>query len=79
MSHFSVRNYLSHSAENFRKEPFEVSEKLEYRKILCIKGWYHDFPSKVFSFTVPRNFVGNPFVFQRISCLEANMKKRGVS
>ena len=61
MSHFSVGNYLSHNAENFRKEPFEVSEKLEYRKILCIMGWYHDFPSKVFSFTVPRNFVGEPF------------------
>ena len=61
MSHFSVGNYLSHSAENFRKEPFDVSEKLEYRKVLCIMGLCQDFPSKIFSFTVPRKFVGEPF------------------
>ena len=50
VSQFSVGSYLSHSAENFRKEPFEVSEKLKYCKILCIMGCYHDFPSKVFNF-----------------------------
>ena len=61
MSHFFVGKYLSHSAENFRKEPFEVSEKLEYRKVLCIMGLCQDFPLKIFSFTVPRNFVGEPF------------------
>ena len=46
MSNFSVGNYLSHSAEKFRKEPFEVSEKLEYRKVLCITGLCQDVPSK---------------------------------
>ena len=30
---------------------------------------YHDFPSKIFCLTVPKNFVGEPFcaVFQKIS------------
>ena len=74
MSHFSVGNYLSYSAENFRKEPFEVSEKLEYRKILCIMGWYHDFPEKKFSLKVPRSFVGEPFFSKKIMFGE-NMKK----
>ena len=77
MSHFSVGNYLSHSAENFRKEPFEVSEKLEYRKILCIMGWYHDFPSKVFSFTVPRNFVGEPFCVSENFLYGSKFEKEG--
>ena len=32
-------------------------------------GEYHNFPSKILCFTVPKNFVGNPFcaVFQKIS------------
>ena len=53
--------------KEFRGEPFNVSENSVYRKILCIIGWYHDFPWKLFSLTVPKKFVGNPLVFQRIS------------
>ena len=77
MSHFSVGNYLSHSAENFREEPVKVSEKLEYRKLLCIMGWYHGFPSKVFSFTVPQNFVAEPFCVSESFLYGSKYEKEG--
>ena len=40
-----------------------------YRQNLCSRGLCHDFPSKMFGFTVPKNFVEEPFcaVFQKIS------------
>ena len=38
VSRFSVENFWSHSAEKFRGHPFNVSENLGYRKILCIIG-----------------------------------------
>ena len=38
VSRFSVENFWSHSAEKFRGHPFNVSENLGYRKILCILG-----------------------------------------
>ena len=37
-SRVSVENFWSHSAEKFRGHPFNVSENLGYRKILCIIG-----------------------------------------
>ena len=77
VSHFSVGNYLSHSAENFREEPVKVSERLEYRKILCIMGWYHGFPSKVFSFTVPQNFVAEPFCVSESFLYGSKYEKEG--
>ena len=30
-------------------------------------GWYHNFPQKIFSHTVPRNFVGEQFFISKIS------------
>ena len=45
----------------FVGELFNVSENLGSRKVFCIIGWYHDFPSKIFSLTVPKNFVWEPF------------------
>ena len=45
----------------FVKNPSMFQKKLEFRKVLCIMGLCQDFPSKTFSFTVPRNFVGEPF------------------
>ena len=36
VSRFSVENFSSHIAEKFRGHPFNVSEKLGYRNILCI-------------------------------------------
>ena len=38
MSRFSVVNFLPHSDKNHREEPFNLSEKLSYRKVLCIMG-----------------------------------------
>ena len=38
VSRFSVENFWSHSAKIFRGHPFNVSENLGYRKILCITG-----------------------------------------
>ena len=40
--------FLSHSAENFRGHPFNVSENLVYRKILCILGGITNFRRKFF-------------------------------
>ena len=45
----------------FVKNTSMFQKKLEFRKVLCIMGFCQDFPSKIFSFTVPRNFVGEPF------------------
>ena len=38
LSRFSVGIFTSHSAEKFRGHPFNVSENLGYRKILCTLG-----------------------------------------
>ena len=38
VSRFSVEKFWSHSAKTFRGHPFNVSENLGYRKILCITG-----------------------------------------
>ena len=104
VSHFSVENFWSHSAEKFRGHPFNASENLGYRKNLCIlggitifrrkffvsqcrkiswaslqcfrkfgvskkimhnRGW-HNFPSKSFGLTVPKNFVGILSMLQKI-------------
>ena len=71
MSRFCVENFLSHSTETFRRGTLLccVSENFGYRKKLCFRGLCHDFPSKTFCLTVPKNFVGEPFsaVFQKIS------------
>ena len=37
--------------------------------VLYAKG-YHDFPLKIFCLTLPTNFVGNPYVFQKYSDIE---------
>ena len=63
VSRFSVEKFLSHSAEKFRRGTL-----LCFRKFLVPKnfrdkrgGGYHDFLSKFFCLTVPKNFVGEPF------------------
>ena len=58
-------------------EPICVSEKLGFQKNLCIIGGFHDLPGKNFSLTVPKNFVGNPSVFQKLSAMEKIIEKRG--
>ena len=65
VSRFSVRKFWSHSAEKFRGHPFNVSESLGYRKILCIIGGITSFRRKFFCLTVPKNFVGMPSMSQK--------------
>ena len=57
VSRFSVENFRSHSAENIRGHPFDVSENLGYRKILCIIGGITISRLNIFCLTVPKNFV----------------------
>ena len=67
---FFRQKFLSHSGENFRGDPFIVSENLGYGKFLSLIGGFHEFPSKIFCLIVPKNFVGNPYWFQKISGVE---------
>ena len=48
VSRFSVKNFWSPSAEKFCGHPFNVSENLRYRKILCILGGITFFRRKFF-------------------------------
>ena len=45
---FPSKFFLSHSAENIRGHPFDVSENLEYRKKLCIIGGITSFRRNFF-------------------------------
>ena len=66
VSRFSVENFWSHSAKIFRGHPFNVPENLGCRKILCITGGYHVFPSNNDCLTVPKNFADIASKFQKI-------------
>ena len=71
VSRFSFENFLSHSAEKISLgEPFNVSENLGYRKILCIIGGIAIFYRKIFCLTVPKNFVGDSFSVSLTSGIE---------
>ena len=48
VSRFSVENSWSHSAKKIRGHPFNVSENLGYRKILCVIGGITIFRRKFF-------------------------------
>ena len=64
VSRFSVENFLSRSAEKFRRGIFQCFISFWYRKMLGIReGEIHDFPSKTFCLTVPKIFVGTPQCF----------------
>ena len=67
VSRSSVENFWSRSAEKFRGHPFNVSENLGYRKILCIIGGITIFHPPIFCLTVPKNFVLEPFSVSLIS------------
>ncbi len=62
VSRFSVEKFFSHSAEKIRRATLLCSsQKLSgSEKLQWIKGGgeYQDFPSKNFSLTVPKKFVG---------------------
>ena len=59
------RDFLSHGAEMFVGLHWLI--KISHPKILCMKEEFNVFPWKNLGFTVPKNFVGNAFVFQKIS------------
>ena len=40
-------------------------------------GEFHDFPSQIFSLTVPKKFVGNAFVIQKFLVWKKHMDKKG--
>ena len=61
VSRFSVENFLSHSAEKFRRGTLQCVTNFGYRNILCFRELCHDFVSKFFCLTVSKNFVEEPF------------------
>ena len=62
-SRFVVENVLSHTTEKVRSETLPSFRKiLVSKKVRGIRGaGYHDFPSKLFCFTVPNPFVEEHF------------------
>ena len=72
ISRFSVEVFLSPTTEKLRWRTFRVPQNFWYRKILWIREGggreYNDFLSKIF--TVPKNFVGEPFSVSLISGVE---------
>ena len=49
----------------FCGKAFNGSKNLGHPKILCIMGEFHDFRSKIFSLTRPKNIVGERFVVSK--------------
>ena len=64
--------------KNFKGEPFGDSEKFGYRKFLCIRGWYYEFPSKFVCLTVPKQTYcrGTVLCFGKYLVLKNFMNKR---
>ena len=56
--------------KNLVAEPFGISENFGYRKILCIRGGYHDFLWEIFVSQYRKLSQRNPSVFQEISGIE---------
>ena len=66
------RNFLSQSAETFRRGTLYSFIHFGYRINLCFRGLCHVNPSKGFCLTVKKRSVGEPFsaVFQKLSISE---------
>ena len=64
------RKFLSHCAENICGGTLLFFQKMGFREILRIIVGYHDFPSKTFSLTVPKNLVRQSFSVSLISGIE---------
>ena len=67
MSRFYVEIFLSHSTGKFCRGTLQSFINFGHRKNLRFKGLCHDFLSKIFCFTVPEKFVGEPFSLSLIS------------
>ena len=61
------RNFLSQSAETFRRGNLYSFIHFVYRINLCFRGFCHVFPSKTFCLTVLKNIVWEPFTLSFIS------------
>ena len=70
VSRVSVETFLSHSVETFRRGILYCCKNFGYRKSLDKMGGKHDFSSKNFCLTVPKNFVGESFSVSSISGFE---------
>ena len=72
VSGFSVENFLSHSAETFRKGIFQCFSKFGCRKSLWIRGGGGSIKIflRFFCLTVPKNSIGESFSLSLISGIE---------
>ena len=72
ISRFSIENLLSHSTKKFRRGTLLCFTKsVVSKKFMEMRGReYHDFLSKFFCLTVPKNFVGEPFSVSQISGID---------
>ena len=79
---FLSKHYSLTVPKSFIGEPFCVSEKFCYQKILSYeKGeerreWVSFFPSKICCLTLSKTFIGNTPVFQKFSGLEKFCQRR---
>ena len=76
VSRFSVENFWPHSAEKLRGHPFNVSENLGYRKILCIIGGITSFRRKFFVSQCRKNSWASLQCFRKFG-VPKNMHNRG--
>ena len=65
--------------KHFVEEPFCVSEKFGYRKILRIRGVYLDFASKLVSHSTQTFCRGTLLCFRKIRVSKSFMHKKGTS
>ena len=61
VSIFSIENFFSPSVEKIRRGTLWGVTDFGYRKILGLRGLYHEFRSKVFCLRLPKHFVGQLF------------------
>ena len=68
---FFRRIFFVSQSRNLSLENPSVSEKIfGFKKFYGWKRGYHVFPSESFGLTVPKNLVGTPSMFQKISGIE---------
>ena len=66
--HFSVEYVLFHSTGSFCRWILQYVPIFGYQKSFCLIRSCQDYPSKLLTLTVPRNFVGEPF------CVSGNVR-----
>ena len=91
VSRFFFENFSSQSTEKYRRGTFLVFTNILVSKTFLIKKGggggreYHDYLSKVFRLTIPKNFVGEPFCvsqsfwYRNKLCIRGGGRTAGVS